>query len=260
VGSTEALYTANTNYTIAHVVGWLNGLSGWSATTLDNTWRASALCKGASAGQGFAATSVKGTTLTLYTNFDLHVDWYQQRFGIPTQNQIFMNNIATEMYSQNIFVAGNTPAYDLLFINNAFHQIATQDTIISSQLARVPMSHVVVVHNSMSNQGWSFRQDLGFNPDPYCLFACNAAYRMAWTGTADAQMVVKDNHLHAGGTAPPYATGTSFGGDVIGLYSAAQGGTFNPLGALLANLKPAVVAYDLVGVRRPAIAPAGAMA
>lgn len=267
VGNTFALFSAGTNYDVADVVGWLNGLSGWSATLLDDTRRASALSTLGNKGAAFAAQNVKSATVTLVAMFDLHTDWYQQNTAGLVENGIFYDNISTNLVAQDIFISGTSGARDFVFLNNAFHNkvegafASDYDNylFLNSQLARAH-SHVVVAHTSWANQGMTLRSDLSYNPDAYCLVANNVARILEWTGASDADLAIRNNHLETGGTAPAGATGTTIGGTITSLFASAPRGSFAPSGELLANLKPALARPALGGARRMALDVPGAVA
>jgi len=72
--------------------------------------------------------------------------------------------------------------------------------------------------------------------------------------------VIKDNHIHTGKTAPALATGTTIGGDQTSLVVDFDTGDFTPAGALLTNLKTAIVKYDRGGAARAVTDCAGAVA
>lgn len=266
VGSTFALFAANTNYKFSHVVNWLNGLGvGFTAVLLDDSRRASSGCRLGEKGIAFAATNVKNTTFTVYSMLDLHSDLYQQNTSQAVENVVIANNRAWEMVTQNILLAPTSGATrDWLIINNAFaNKIAggaydNTDQYYSQQI-RVPHSHVVVAHNTYTNQGWYMGADTA-SFDAYCLIANNSFRTIHWSGTPDADLVIANNHLHAGKTVPTYATGTTTGGDQTNLVTDFDAGDFTPAGALLSNLKTPVVKYDRQRVARGATAPVGAMA
>ncbi len=82
------------------------------------------------------------------------------------------------------------------------------------------------------------------------------AKSLAWTGAADADLVIKNNHLFSGATAPAgNSSGTTIGGTEATLFVDAGSGNFTPQGALLDNPKaPVLVQYG----QNIAYAPAGA--
>lgn len=259
---TQAAYSANTNYTVQNVVGWINSYgNGWSAVLLDSTRNAGNI--GVAAGKGliFGAQSAKPGPLTLYTAFDLHADFYQKKNGAALENVAVADNLGVRLQTQNIFLSGTGNVRDVIFANNAFANYDdTPDAVnLSSQFAYGTHSHVLIVHNSLSTQNLNTREDVGgYNPDARCLFANNVSKQFARSGIPDPDLVVAHNHIMQGAV-PAYATGTTIGGDKDTLFAHEAEGDLAPQGALLANLKPPVLAYDRAGRKRGAKAPVGAV-
>jgi hypothetical protein len=264
VGKTAANYagTSGNGYWFADVVNFVNttlkGLDpGWSATLLGTqARRASSASLAGLKGQGFGDTNCKTTPRVIVSNFDAHGDWYQQRFNTITENVIAYQNIAFDMQTQNIFISATTPARDYIFISNALGNdpIGSDyfaETSIFSQLGRSnsanAMSHVVVAHCSLPNQGITFRNDgtTSFSTfDPYCLVANNVCRGLTKANaTRPVGAVIRNNHIHAGQTPVSEATATSIGGTRDSLFPGLGTGNFAPSGALLTNLKPPVVSF-----------------
>lgn len=279
VGKTEALYnmalasgynpvTAGQGYFVQNVADWLNSLPGWSATVLDNSRRASALALPGGKGAPFAAQSVKNSMLTLVTCFDLHGDFYQQRFGGLTENCIIALNWGRDMRGQNVFLSGDVVCNDFMVVGNAFSNVPADNgyaiwTQVSSQCDRTPHSHVVFVHNTMPTQRLMLRADnASYNPDAYCLIANNAMLNVAWVGTPTAthlDIVIKDNVIDTGFSAPTGATGTVIGGDYTSKFANSLTGDFTPTGILASNLKTPAWSFGAPGLAAQALAPAGAL-
>lgn len=262
----DAAFLAGTNYTIANVVDWLNSLGGWSATLLDNTHRATACSLAGLDGNGFAATDVRATPLTVVTMFGIHADFWQLLEGLGTRENVAVaDNILTGFAGQKLFLsAATTNLRDALFLNNA-----AQDKDITSgyqnrhnlfsQLARNLQSHVVIAHNSLM-QGMLLRGDLGYNPDGYCLISGNVLRSLVWQGgISDPDLKMAGNHLFSGAAVPAGATGTTIGGDEASLYGDIALGNFAPAGGLAASPRPAVLRPDLGHRLRGPNAPAGAL-
>jgi hypothetical protein len=264
VGKTAANYAGTTGngYWFADVVNFINttlkGLDpGWSATLLGTQGRrASSASLAGLKGQGFGDTNCKTTPRVIVSNFDAHGDWYQQRFNTITENVIAYQNIAYDMQTQNIFISATTPARDYIFISNAlgndplgsdYFIEASIFTQIGRSNSANAMSHVVIAHCSLPNQGIAFRNDgtTNFSTfDPYCLIANNVCRSLTKANATRAiGAVIKDNHIHAGQTPLPDAIGTTIGGNRDTLFGGFATGNFTPAGALLSNLKPPVVSF-----------------
>jgi hypothetical protein len=270
VGNTYNHYAGNTGdgYTIQDVADWLNGLgSGFTATVLDNSRRASAGTLAGLKGAGFGAADCKSAPLTVMTSFDRHGDWFQQRYNNISENVIAYDNCSVGTQTQNIFISSNRDARDFVFFNCAFWNdpVASDywdPDILQSQLGRnnVTFSHVVIAHCTMANQAIALRTEMsGFDLDPYCLIANNALRDVAFSGAEDTDVMVTGNHLHSGASGVAIAAGTSFGGDESDLFTDPANGNFapDPQGALLQNLKTPAVSKDRNHNGRPAMAAAG---
>lgn len=267
-------------YTFAHLVTWVNtvlaGLdAGWSATVgTASARRASSGSLAGLKGQGFGDTSCKTTARQIVSNFDIHGDWYQQ-FSATLENVIAYDNIGYDMQTQNIFLSpvGGTFSRDAVFYNNALGNDTTgsvyfDETVVVSQLGRnntaVALSHVVVAHNSMPNQGLQFRNGgTSFSTtDAYCLVANNALRTLVkevTTAGREPGAIIRNNHIHAGQTPLPEAVGTTIGGDKNSLFVSFNTGNFTPAGALLTNLKAPVFTTDLNRAKRAATDAVGAI-
>lgn len=264
VGKTPANYAGTTGngYWFADVVNFINttlqGLDpGWSAILLGTQERrASSASLAGLKGQGFGDTNCKTTPRVIVSNFDAHGDWYQQRFNTITENVIAYQNIAYDLQTQNIFISATTPARDYIFISNALgnNPIDSDYFIESSVFTQVgrsnstnAMSHVVIAHCSLPNQGITFRNDgtTSFSTfDSYCLVANNVCRSLTKANaTRTVEAVIKDNHIHDGQTPLPDAVGTTIGGNRDSLFAGFGTGDFTPTGALLTNPKPPVVSF-----------------
>lgn len=253
-------WAADTNYTFEHVVDWINTLTDWNATLIDNERAAAWLGVSGGSGNAFAATDAKSSLLTLYANIAVHADWWQLRNGSwAVENTIIADNVTSDMECQALFIAATTDARDLFAINNIFHTVGP--LVVFSQFGKgVDHSHVVIAHNSWTQQGVIWRTDFGLDMDVYCLFANNVAPTLKWGGVADADLVIADNHIFAGAIDIAGATGTTIGGDEVSVFANAAAGDFAPVGELLTNLKTPVLKYDRTGSARGATAAAGAFA
>lgn len=252
--NTEAGWTADTNYTVQNVVDWINGLGGgWSATLLDDT-RAAHFCGLAGgAGGAFSATDCS-SGLTVVTMIDQHADVWGND-GSLLENLVCVDNTCWDINAQGIYLAVSN-SKDAVIANNSLHGLNGN---YLSQWAGT-QSNIFFGHNSWTGQNIVWRADTTYNPDARCVFANNTAPVMAWnSGTTDADLVIANNHLQTGGTAPSGATGTTIGGSQATLFTDAANGDFTPAGDLLTNLKTPVLTYDANGTARGATAAAGAL-
>lgn len=252
VHNTEAAFLADSNYTVQNVADWLNSLTGWTASMVDGSRRATALSIGRIQGAAFPDMDVKTAPIALITMFDIHADLVQLS---SAQNVIVADNVLTAGVCQNIFLK-NGRFEDILIVNNAFHNLDGGGQY--SQFSH-DHSHVVVAHNSWSQQGFMLRGDVSYAPDNYCLIAKNTMPSLRWIKTATAELKIADNHLHEGATAPMYATGTTAGGDGTNLFGDAASGDFYPAGELKWTRTEPVMQFDSIGNRRNRRAPTGAM-
>ncbi|TNE50386.1 MAG: hypothetical protein EP341_07675 [Sphingomonadales bacterium] len=260
--NTPSDFIADTNYEIADVVAWINGLPGWTATLLDDTRRATALSHDSAStlGNAFGPVDCKATDATLHTVFDPHGDVWAINLQ-SSENSLAFGNLIHGNNLPGIFFSYNSHS-DLFFVNNA---LATDEAInpayqnLFSQWGK-PGSHVVIAHNSLANQKLLLRTSSGMTADPYCLLANNCMLGIDWDGQPDAALTISSNHLHQGATSPAGSIAASIGGDQYDLFQDAATGDFSPSGDLLANKKPPVVKRDATGRPRKSNAPAGALA
>ncbi|APE27336.1 hypothetical protein [Aurantiacibacter gangjinensis] len=246
-------------YWVSDLVNFVNAsLADWSATLLDDTRRAAALY-----GNTMPPTNAKSSALTVTTWFDHHSDLWQSVSG-HGENIIVWGTRGYRVALQNLAL-GAHPYSDFVFANNALHSDEADFDfgMLINQLGG-DESHVVAVHNSFPNQYLALRTDFTgvrrYNPDGYCLLAANVFPAIVWQSAADSDLVLRDNHLHAGADVPASSSGTSVGGDADNLFVDAATGDFRPSGDLLANPAPALLAFDLHGARRGASAAKGAVA
>lgn len=259
-------FNANTNYTVANVVNWLNSLPGFAATLLDDSLAATFLAQGSLIPGTFPAQNLKGTMLTLKTWIDVHADWWQRQNSPATmENVVMADNVTTNFVGQIIFWG---EMRDGVMINNAWHHkdgpgAGGVDVGLANSRSQIGSTqrHVIHAHNSSTSQRLWLRTDGSgqFNPDAYCLFANNVFPSFEWMGPPDADLLPKDNHMFDGYAVPPSGTaGTTQGGTMASLFGNPAAGDFSPRGALLAYLKSAVVPFDQSGNRRGTLSPAGA--
>lgn len=252
LNNTDAAFTAGTNYNVANVVDWLNGLSaGFTATLLDDTRRATVLSVAGNMGAAITATSVKNTPLTLVTYFDLHTDWYQQNNTSATSvggNCAIAFNTITNFAGQVLFLAATTPPKDYLIVNNAFH--TKPDVGNYSQMGRSAHNHVVIAHNTWSNQQLLLRVDQGYNPDAYCVFSNNMIGDINWYGTPDSELLITRNHFQDAAYGNGLGSLATIGGSPDNNLLAGGAGDFTPTGALASNVKDAIIAVDRNGRKR----------
>ena len=277
VGKTAAYYagTSGNGYLFSDLVGWINttlaGLdAGWSATLLDTRGRrASSGSLATLKGIGFGDTNCKNAALSVVSSFDVHGDWYQQRFGTISENVIVYDNLGYDMQVQNIFLSSNNDCRDFIFFNNALGNDPVGsdyfgEGIVFSQLGRnsnaTVFSHVVVAHCSMPNQRIVFRNDgTVTNFDSFCLVANNALVNIAKSGSGAIGAVVTNNHLDSGQTPLEEAAGTTFGGAQTNKFADFNTGNFTPAGSLQSSLKVPVVLRSKNGAARGGLAPVGAL-
>ena len=258
VGTAYADWLANTNFSVANVVDWVNDVlpAGWSATLHDDTHRAANLSTAGRLGSGMPApVNVKNTPLDLYASWDVHADIYQKQDTGTTyeENIVMAFNRGFGLNAQDFFLTGTPGIRDMLVFNNAF---ANDEPVGDrSQLAR--NHHVVIANNSLSTQGLWLRSDTTYIPDSYSLLANNVAPEISWNGQVTGDAIVAGNHVQAASTATPQ--GTTSGGNKNNLFASADSGNFAPKGALLSNLKSSVIRHDLNGKARDTLSPAGAV-
>lgn len=266
VFTTEAAYIAGTNYTVANVVNWINGLGGgWSATLQDNTRFAAALSLGnyLTSFGAFTNQNVKNVTLQLFTAFDQHSDYYQKSDSLQ-DNVLIYGNTGLDCDTQHFAVGGNATR-DWAYINNAINRPDPAPEFLGNAQSQMSLSHshVIIAHNTFPHQRMLLVTGNGqyeqYSGDAYCLIANNALQDLSWANGAGTGVVIRDNHLHASavGTGSP---GEVKAGDQTTLYVSAATGNYTPAGALLTNRKAPRWTWDLGGKLRALSASSGAVA
>lgn len=254
-----AMATADTgaNYEVRHLVDYINTLPGWSAALIDNARQGSTLCHTTSPIPGglFGPVSAKGTVVTMAVANDIHGDFAQT---YAKENWIIADCVTTRSDMQDVFLTFGHNR-DGLVLNCAWHNVGGG----LSQLGHAH-SHVVIAHCTCATQGYALRGDLAgaaaYSADAYCLFANNVAPDIGWAGAPDPDLTIRGTHLLTGGTVPGQATETTVGGTATTVLADPASGDFTPRGALLANRKVPVLAFDAARRARGALAPAGALA
>ncbi len=260
VATFEILPASNAVTRVSDFVAFVNGVTDWSATLLDDTRAANWL-----GAQDFSESGIdtpldaKTAPLTLATSIPLHTDWYQLTNSSDNdENVILAFNKMFDSSGQSVFIAGfNTNPSDFFVVGNAFDNRPTDENF--SQWARADFSHVVMAHNSWSTQGVILRTDLDLTTDAYCMIASNTMESLQWTGTSDTDLVITNNHLQANANIPNDATDTTKGGDNESLFADALIGDFTPAGDLLTNLKPPVFEFGFNRETRVSPSEAGAV-
>jgi len=261
--------TAGVGYFVQDVANWLNSLTGWSATLIDNTRRGSFLGRATGRGAGFSAQNVKNTTLQLVTCLDAHADFYQRHPG-TSENVIIAFNRGTNMRGQNIFFASASGSCDdFIVVGNAFSNIPSTSgpygifTQTSSQFAGTPHRHVVFAHNTMPTQRLILRSDdAGYSNDAYCLIANNALMNLLYQTTPQTQHLnveTKYNVIDSGFAAPAGSTGTVIDGDYASKHVNALAGDFTPAGVLAALMFTPVAELAEATEAQSTNRPAGAL-
>lgn len=257
VYNSQAAATADTNYTARNVADWLNGLPGWSAQVLDDSYRATALSIPGNRGAAFGPTNMKRAAVTLQTHFDLHADLFGQNIGGLGENIIIADNVGINLDAQSVFYAARSPGLkDAAFVNNAFENRG--NPILASQFGGAGHSHIVVAHNSWTGQHLLLRGDLGWRGGGYSLIAGNVAKRIQWVGPVDPDTRIMGNHIYGTNSLSNELNANATGADGTGLFIRVQAGDFSPGDALRSRAVPPFVRYDALGKTRGANAPPGA--
>lgn len=239
----------------ADVVNDINtalGASGWTATLLDDTRRATSLGQQGTAGTTFSNLDCKTQPLTLMCQFDIHADWWQTNNLV--ENCALMGNIATGLITQDLFLT-QFGVKDWLIINNLW--MNKEPVAYISQFSQL-FSHIVTVNNAWVNQQ-VWKRDLGglYAADSYTLWANNVLPGFFST-FVDADETIVGNHVYTGGIET--GTASTAGGDQTTVFEDIDSYNFLPAGELLSNLKTTVFPFDLNANRRGPTSSAGPFA
>ncbi|RGP41508.1 hypothetical protein BPTFM16_01814 [Altererythrobacter insulae] len=255
----DAGYVADTHYRVGSIVDWINNLSDWSATLLDNTRRAAALSHSSASSLGFAFGPIdaKENPVTLQTVFDPHGDAWAMN-SQSAENSLF---IANTMVGNNVpfIFLNHSNLKDIVVANNAGYTDETLNPDYENMVSQwsKSSSHVVVAHNTLANQQLYLRTAIGLTADSYCMLSNNAMLDIDWLGSSDPDLEIEDNHLQSGSTAPDLANGTSIGGTSKTLFVEPASGNFAPTAELRDYSKAARLRRDRKNGSRANFAPAG---
>lgn len=264
IQNTQAAFDAGTNYNVANVVDWLNGLADWTATLEDDTRLAAALTTGEAGFGAFTNVDVKTAPLELFTAFDIHTDFYQKDASRTPENVLIYGNVGTEIDAQLIMIGGNE-SRDWAIINNALDIVFDSEGNPGgdqkvSQFSR-EHSHVIFAHNTFPEQRLALRTGTTslqqYDPDTYCLVANNSVRDIRWDNAVDPDLLIANNHLHGSAIGVSGIGGTQ-GGNQFTLYANFDAGDFTPAGDLTGNLKAPAWAWDINANLRGATASPGA--
>lgn len=235
-------------YWCRDVVDWLNTLPGWSATLSPEFAAkdrvAAYLSRPGLKGQGFDGTPHPVITGTgqpeqIVWTADTHGDWYQHTSG-KLENVIVAFNRVWNVEAQLIFLApilanGTAASRDIFFVGNAMAidpigKLYYDPLAASSQFSRPhPMSHVVIAHNTLANQGLILNTITGNITDGgYNLIRNNAMRSLRWTGAPMAGMVIDGLLLHEGAAVPLSISNYRVAGNQNTLYAGFAAGDFTP--------------------------------
>lgn len=217
-GGTETQITLNTNDTVAKVVTAINGVSGWSATLLDDTRTSRVLTSATSVG-AVGPFDCKGVTTTLYTRFDIHGDGVQMSAGAPTENIIYENVLAQNTSGiAHIFMSNGSGGQSDLSIVNYFAKNVTGLAYIS-QLYNSPKSHVFMQNCGLPDQRFNLRTEASL--DAYCDFSNNLFLAFDASELVDPTgggATGDNNVLLDGDDAPPFITNSYLAADKEDLF------------------------------------------
>ncbi len=240
------------------VVDWLNTLPGITATLLiAPDRRANTGSLTTARGQGFGATDIKATTLTIQSYTDVHGDWYQTEVG-SLENVIVGFNRHTNAQTQNVLLSpiNGGQIKDMLFFGNICNTEEVEGAVpnyghstAASQLGRpdVLLSHVCFAQNSFVNQRWLVRTDNpGFHIDSYSLFANNIAPSFTYTnGRLATEMDVRNNRFYDGASPPPGSINTIITGTGATLFTDEEAGDYTPSGPNAEIGLPPAIPFDM---------------
>lgn len=197
-GSGEATYFQGHAYSFAGVVEWLNSLPGWSARLLDDRYMAAANQAEGTIGP-WGPVPVRAAPVTIFSYFDIHPDFYQKNdTGLRKENVIIMDNVGTDLVTQNLFFKGSGGCADFLAVNNRFttkpHPAGSGRKFMHVSQLTNAQSHVVIAFNTMIGQDLVIRTDFPATQlDEYCLIADNGIKAIQWRGEHRGTPTIRGN-------------------------------------------------------------------
>lgn len=252
------------------VTDWVNGLGLEAVNLHPDNWMTpqdraamwlSTLNSGA-AGGPFSVTVDPGETLTLYTSFDIHMDFMQTttaKYGCVFADNIGWNVSAQWFLAQS--TASITRTVNWYVVNNTMYLSADAGALLTQ--LQYSVTNLMLAHNTIINQTASLRFNFGAGENSMAF--ANVFNSLTVESNCDGTWWV-DNHLIGGvtgaGTAKP--TQYSTGGTVGSLVEDAANGDFKPKAGgelrVTENLVDGtVVPFDALGNRRLSLDARGAI-
>ena len=243
---------------------WIEAQTNWDATLVDDTHRATSLSMAGRAGLGFTPVDAAASPLVLVNCFDFHADIYQQVGA--AENIVFADNFCTDVLGQDIFI-GAAQFKDAYFANNLIANVFAVETYWDWQQGNSTTggesSHVVIAHNTMPTQRFTVPMQTGtsYAPDEFCIVANNAFYQVSGGSgsTVDLDVTITSNAIWSSALDHGEALDPIKGGDKDSWFAGFDSGDFTLAGELVVNPRTPLVAFDVRGEARAALAPVGAL-
>jgi hypothetical protein len=258
-------YPTDTWYDIQAIVTNINantGTTGFSATFVDNSRRASALLgDGFGDTNGFTGRVITGTPTSLVTWFDQHSDLYQAYTGTGTrENTIIRGNTLRNLAADYPSNSGtntfrfDAPVNDFLVLDSIFNGSTASSDIPPGRAH----SHLYF-RNTIHEPSTSFQTVTG---DAYCVFDQCWLGEIGWSynaGATPTPFKFKDSLINVGfqdsGKGTAFNTATNTGNSLhrpavlLATYTNnPAAGDFRPRGAMPTKAK--ISTYDAQGNRR----------
>jgi hypothetical protein len=282
----EQYYVPEVAAAINAVAGSLSWMAGVVATSLDNTRRAAVLCSPTHLGINNPSPPValSATPVDLVTRFDIHGDGYQSAGGVNYNMNII--NLQNVRGTGQIMFDDADLAMDVLWANTTLTFPVRNTTGLSRVCGR--QSHVRHLHETLVGQTLMLstpgtvgpiHRDGDSNPDTNgayktygkCAFRNGIYVGLQIEQPANssylATLAINDNFLlQDNGETLPTAVGgygTNHTGNTLAqLLTDVFGGSapdLTPKAAVLAQLKPQLIPFDLYGTARGAMTACGAV-
>jgi hypothetical protein len=244
--------------TVADVVAEINAVGGMTATTqTDHAILPSLyLCYEPSGYQSFTAVDIKTAPIILDTYGDIHGDLLQD----PTDGALIQNVKAWDIQEAQLLFLKDKTFQDVAVANYAACISGTHDVIGASQLYNT-QSNVNIWHASIIDQSFLLVASGGYAPNTSCSIGNSVLQNISFSGTADTDLKIANNHVLSTAGLPAQATGTSNGGTNASLYTSAPTGDWSIAvsSPLLSNLVARGVPYNLYNAIRAAMTTKGAV-
>lgn len=248
---TNTVFACSTYPNVSDIVAQINGVSGWTANTLNDTQTSKVLTQSGSVGE-VGPIDCTAQVQTLITMFDVHCDGIQLSNGGQSENILLENIRGTNCNEvQHLFMSNtNDGQHDLSVVNFLGHN---EPAASVSQLVNSFKTHVFMQNCSFPDQRFMLRANTtGGSLDRYCDFSNNLFLDFDDSQLGTYGDSTGDNNISIDGEDPPFVTNTIIPATKEGLFKNYANLDFTPVksGEAYQYRTYSKVPFDLYGNQR----------